>query len=123
MSMATAYALVASEEALSDAKWKPSDDTEKENTGVAIGVGMIDLTDVCNTNEALQKGYSKVSPYFVPRILPNMAAGHISIRYGFRGPNHAVSTACATGAHAIGWSTVSHKKRHKTSNNWILLLR
>ncbi|XP_047349136.1 3-oxoacyl-[acyl-carrier-protein] synthase, mitochondrial isoform X1 [Vespa velutina] len=102
MCSATAYALISSEEALSDAKWKPEEENDKRDTGVAVGIGMIDLVDVCATYEALKKGYSKVSPYFVPRILPNMAAGHISIKYGFRGPNHCVSTACATGAHAIG---------------------
>ncbi|KAK2586731.1 hypothetical protein KPH14_011766 [Odynerus spinipes] len=102
MCPATAYALISSEEALSDAKWKPKEEHDKRDTGVAVGVGMIDLVDVCTTYEALKKGYSKVSPYFVPRILPNMAAGQISIKYGFRGPNHCVSTACATGAHAIG---------------------
>lgn len=102
MCPATAYALIAAEEALIDANWIPENETEKQNTGVAVGIGMIDLVDVCNMHESLKKGYSKVSPYFVPRILPNMAAGQISIKYGFRGPNHAVSTACATGAHAIG---------------------
>ncbi|XP_015604469.1 3-oxoacyl-[acyl-carrier-protein] synthase, mitochondrial [Cephus cinctus] len=102
MCPATAYALVASEEALSDANWKPENEDDKRDTGVAVGIGMIDLVDVCNTNEALQRGYSKVSPFFIPRILPNMAAGQISIKYGFRGPNHSVSTACATGVHSIG---------------------
>ncbi|KAG7196499.1 hypothetical protein KM043_018508 [Ampulex compressa] len=102
MCPATAYALIASEEALRDANWKPEEENDRQDTGVAIGIGMIDLVDVCTTYEALKKGYSKISPYFVPRILPNMAAGHISIKYGFRGPNHSVSTACATGAHAIG---------------------
>ncbi|KAL6435219.1 hypothetical protein ACFW04_005355 [Cataglyphis niger] len=102
MCSATAYALIASEEALLDAKWTPNDENDKRDTGVSVGMGMIDLVDVCTTHEALKKGYSKVSPYFVPRILTNMAAGQISIKYGFRGPNHAVSTACATGAHAIG---------------------
>ncbi|XP_058794089.1 3-oxoacyl-[acyl-carrier-protein] synthase, mitochondrial [Phymastichus coffea] len=102
MCPATAYALIAAEEALTDAKWKPQNEEEKRDTGVAVGIGMIDLVDVCTTNEMLKKGYSKVSPYFVPRLLPNMAAGQISIKYGFRGPNHSVSTACATGAHAIG---------------------
>lgn len=102
MCPATAYALIASEEALADARWKPTDEADKRDTGVSVGIGMIDLVDVCMTYETLKKGYSKVSPFFVPRILPNMAAGHISIKYGFRGPNHSVSTACATGAHAIG---------------------
>ncbi|XP_011297273.1 3-oxoacyl-[acyl-carrier-protein] synthase, mitochondrial [Fopius arisanus] len=102
MCPATAYALVAAEEALNDANWLPEKELDKRDTGVAVGIGMIDLMDVCTTYEALKKGYSKVSPYFIPKILPNMAAGQISIKYGFRGPNHAVSTACATGAHAIG---------------------
>lgn len=113
MCSATAYALISSEEALSDAKWKPEEENDRRDTGVAVGIGMIDLVDVCATYEALKKGYSKVSPYFVPRILPNMAAGHISIKYGFRGPNHCVSTACATGAHAIG----------RISNNNIKLIK
>lgn len=102
MCSATAYALIASKEALLDAKWTPDNENDKRDTGVSVGIGMIDLVDVCMTYEALKKGYSKISPFFVPRILPNMAAGQISIKYGFRGPNHAVSTACATGAHAIG---------------------
>ncbi|XP_074094274.1 3-oxoacyl-[acyl-carrier-protein] synthase, mitochondrial isoform X2 [Cotesia typhae] len=102
MCPATAYALIAAEEALEDAKWKPDEETHKRDTGVAVGIGMVDLVDVCSIYEAMKKSYSKVSPYFIPRILPNMAAGQISIKYGFRGPNHSVSTACATGAHAIG---------------------
>ncbi|PSN28958.1 3-oxoacyl-[acyl-carrier-protein] synthase, partial [Blattella germanica] len=102
MAPATAYALIAAREALEDAKWTPEDEDSKQDTGVAVGMGMIDLVDVCETAEAFKKGYNRVSPFFVPRILPNMAAGQISIKYGFRGPNHAVSTACATGAHAIG---------------------
>ncbi|KAJ8686485.1 hypothetical protein QAD02_022279 [Eretmocerus hayati] len=102
MCSATAYAMIAAEEALDDANWKPEQEEDKRDTGVAVGIGMVDLVDVCTTYEQLKKGYSKVSPYFVPRILPNMAAGQISIKYGFRGPNHSVSTACATGAHAIG---------------------
>lgn len=102
MAPATCLALFATEEALNDAKWVPQLESDMESTGVTLGMGMIDLKDVCDTNNALQSGYNKVSPFFVPRILPNMAAGHISIKYGFRGPNHAVSTACATGAHSIG---------------------
>ncbi|CAH2241177.1 jg3243 [Pararge aegeria aegeria] len=102
MAPATCLALLATSEALEDANWFPDSDDEREVTGVTLGMGMIDLKDVCDTNNALKIGYNKVSPFFVPRILPNMAAGHISIKYGFRGPNHAVSTACATGAHSIG---------------------
>lgn len=102
MAPASCLALLATSEALKDGNWTPSSSEDKEATGVTLGMGMIDLKDVCETNNALQLGYNKVSPFFVPRILPNMAAGHISIKYGFRGPNHAVSTACATGAHSIG---------------------
>lgn len=102
MAPATCLAMLATSEALNDANWMSQSEYELEMTGVTLGMGMIDLTDVCNTYETLKKNYNKVSPFFVPRILPNMAAGHISIRYGFRGPNHAVSTACATGAHSIG---------------------
>lgn len=87
MCPASAYALIAAEEALKDAHWLPEDEEDKRDTGVAVGVGMIDLVDVCDMYELLKKGYNKVSPYFVPRILPNMAAGHISIKYGFKGPN------------------------------------
>ena len=102
MCPATAFALTAAEEAVKDAKWTPQDEEDKRDTGVAVGVGMIDLVDVCAMYETLKQSYSKVSPYFIPRILPNMAAGQISIKYGFQGPNHCVSTACATGAHSIG---------------------
>lgn len=102
MAPATAYALIATKEALDDAQWFPDDETTKQRTGVAVGMGMVDLEDICETHEALKKSYNRVSPFFVPRILPNMAAGNISIKFGFRGPNHSVSTACATGAHAIG---------------------
>ncbi|XP_066157366.1 3-oxoacyl-[acyl-carrier-protein] synthase, mitochondrial isoform X1 [Euwallacea fornicatus] len=102
MAPATGYALIAAHEALTDAQLLNLTDEAKLNTGVAVGMGMVDLDDVCSTYEALKRGYHHVSPFFVPRILPNLAGGQISIKYGFRGPNHSVSTACATGAHAIG---------------------
>ncbi|CAL8115812.1 unnamed protein product [Orchesella dallaii] len=66
-------------------------------------MGMLDLQDIQDTGSILdEKGYSRVSPYFIPRVLPNLAAGQISIKYGLQGPNHCASTACATGAHSIG---------------------
>lgn len=101
MAPSTRLALMAAHEAVEDSKIFLST-VDKETVGVSVGVGMIDLEDVCQTAKALETSYSKVSPYFVPRILLNMAAGQISMAYGVQGPNHAVSTACATGAHAIG---------------------
>lgn len=101
MAPSTRLALIAAQEAVDDSKLFLST-VDKENIGVSVGVGMVDLEDVCQTAKALEISYSKVSPYFVPRILLNMAAGQISMAYGIQGPNHAVSTACATGAHAIG---------------------
>jgi len=102
MAPATGYALLATQEALTSANLLEMSDRDKLQAGVAVGMGMVDLQDVCQTYEALKKGYHHVSPFFVTRILPNLAGGQISIKYGLRGPNHSVSTACATGAHAIG---------------------
>nr|XP_023012582.1 3-oxoacyl-[acyl-carrier-protein] synthase, mitochondrial [Leptinotarsa decemlineata] len=102
MAPATGFALLAAKEALVDANLETMSDELKNNSGVAVGMGMVDLEDICRTYDSLKKGYHQVSPFFVPRILPNMAAGQISIKFGLRGPNHAISTACATGAHAIG---------------------
>eukprot|EP01134_Creolimax_fragrantissima_P002167 CFRG2167T1 len=97
------YALAAADEALKDAKWTPETNEQRLATGVDIGVGIVGLNEIPETTNALRnQGYGKVSPFFVPRILVNMAAGHVSMRYGLQGPNHAASTACATGAHSIG---------------------
>jgi len=97
------FALGATEDALRDANWKPSETKELERTGVAVGNSLTGLEEICKTGQAFfGQGYKKVSPYFIPKILTNLPSGHISIRYGFKGPNHSVSTACTTGAHAIG---------------------
>lgn len=102
MSPATVYAMYAAKQAFASAGWIPETLEEQKRTGVAVGMGMVDLSDICETNDNLKRSYNRVSPFFVPRILVNMAAGQISIKYKLLGPNHAVSTACATGLHSIG---------------------
>ncbi|PHH64652.1 hypothetical protein CDD81_4093 [Ophiocordyceps australis] len=97
------YAVAASSMALEDAGWQPSDQEECEATGVCLGSGIGSLQDLYETSLTHHaQGCKKVSPLFVPRLLINMAAGHVSIKYGLRGPNHAATTACTTGAHSIG---------------------
>ncbi|KAH7861425.1 hypothetical protein Vadar_026002 [Vaccinium darrowii] len=100
------YALCAANEALQDANWMPTDEEEKEKTGVSIGGGIGSISDILDASKLVcEKRVRRLSPYFIPRILINMAAGHVSIKYGFQGPNHAAATACATGGHAIGDAT------------------
>lgn len=97
------YAIAAAEEAVKDAGWQPTDIEEKERTGVIIGAGIGGLPWIYDTSTTLlQQGARRVSPFFIPASLINLASGQVSIRHGFQGPNHAVVTACASGAHAIG---------------------
>lgn len=97
------YATVAAMEAMNDSRWVPTSDHEKQRTGVAIGGGIASMEDLEDGHSTfVNSGARKLSPYFIPKILINTAAGHVSMKYGLQGPNHAVSTACATGAHAIG---------------------
>lgn len=96
------FALAAAAEALDDARWDPRTATERERTGVAIGSGIGALSDIVDAACTLkERGARRVSAYFVPRMLVNMAAGQVSIRAGLRGPMAAPATACATGAHAL----------------------
>ena len=97
------YAMAAADEAVRDANWMPEDEDERERTGVIIGSGIGGLNSIAATAiELHEKGPRRVSPFFIPSALINLASGQVSIRYKFKGPNHAVVTACATGAHAIG---------------------
>lgn len=97
------YAIAAADEAVKDAGWTPQDEESRERTGVMIGSGIGGLQAIEKTVlEMREKGPRRVSPFFIPSALINLASGQVSIRYGFKGPNHAVVTACATGAHAVG---------------------
>ncbi|KAL3476243.1 thiolase-like protein [Aspergillus californicus] len=97
------YAMAASEEALEDAGWKPTGVEQLEETGICLGSGIGNFDEIYDTVVAYEKGgYRKVSPLFVPKLLINLGAGHISMKYGFMGPNHAATTACTTGAHSLG---------------------
>jgi len=97
------YGIAAADEAVKDSGWQPEDDEGRERTGVMIGSGIGGLGTIAETAiELHERGPRKVSPFFIPSALINLISGQVSIRYGFKGPNHAVVTACATGAHAIG---------------------
>ena len=97
------YGLVAAAQAVDDSGWKPTDEEGQNRTGVMIGSGIGGLFGIYETSLVLeQKGPRRVSPFFIPSCLINLVSGHVSIRFGFRGPNHSAVTACATGAHAIG---------------------
>jgi 3-oxoacyl-[acyl-carrier-protein] synthase II len=97
------YAIAATAEAVDDSGWKPEDPHDRERTGVLIGSGIGGLQGIYDASVTLhERGPRRVSPFFIPSALINLASGNVSIRYGFTGPNHSVVTACATGAHAIG---------------------
>ena len=96
-------ALVAAEEAVEDAGWRPEDEDARCRTGVMIGSGIGGLPTIFEASLLIKEGKTRrLSPFFIPSALINLASGHVSIKYGFKGPNHSVVTACATGVHALG---------------------
>ena len=98
-----AYGIISAMQAVEDSGWKPKNDEEKHRTGVILGSGIGGLETIAKTAELMVlKGPRKVSPFFIPSALINLLSGQVSIKYGFKGPNHSVVTACSTGAHAIG---------------------
>ena len=97
------YAIAAADMAIRDSGWEARRESERQRTGVIVGSGIGGLGSIASTALLIrEKGARRVSPFFIPGALVNLASGQISIRHGFKGPNHAVATACATGAHAIG---------------------
>ena len=98
-----AYGIISAMQAVEDSGWKPKNDEQKHRTGVILGSGIGGLETIAKTTELMiSKGPRKVSPFFIPSALINLLSGQVSIKYGFKGPNHSVVTACSTGAHAIG---------------------
>ncbi|MCB9988228.1 MAG: beta-ketoacyl-ACP synthase II [Rhodospirillales bacterium] len=103
MDVFIAYAMAAAQEAVADSGWQPTDEEDLYRTGVLIGSGIGGLDTMYKNSLVLnEKGPRRLSPFSVPAMLINLASGHVSIKYGFKGPNHSVVTACATGTHAIG---------------------
>ncbi len=97
------YAITAATQAVEDAGWKPEDEEERCRTGVLIGSGVGGIESISEAAITLkERGPRRISPFFIPGALINLCSGQVSIKYGFKGPNHAVVTACSTGAHAIG---------------------
>ncbi|WP_281966785.1 beta-ketoacyl-ACP synthase II [Roseovarius nanhaiticus] len=97
------YGVAAAQQAVEDSGWMPDDESARERTGVLIGSGIGGLRSIEETTLIIRdKGVRRVSPFFIPGALINLISGQVGIRYGFKGPNHSVVTACSTGAHAIG---------------------
>ena len=97
------YAMCAARQALDDAQWKPQSHEDQIQTGVLIGSGIGGVEGIASTAITLhERGPRRVSPFFIPGRIINLASGYVSIEHGLKGPNHAVVTACSTGAHAIG---------------------
>ena len=95
--------LVAASQAVTDSGWLPENDEDRIKTGVIIGSGIGGLQQIYDNSIKLKEaGPRRISPFFIPAALINLVSGHVSIKYGFKGPNHSVVTACSTGAHAIG---------------------
>ena len=97
------YAMCAARQAIEDSGWKPENQEDQAATGVMIGSGIGGVEGIAETAVLLkERGPRRVSPFFIPGRLINLASGYVSIEYGLKGPNHAVVTACSTGSHAIG---------------------
>jgi 3-oxoacyl-[acyl-carrier-protein] synthase II len=97
------FAMGAATMAVEDSGWKPANEEEQQRTGVMIGSGIGGLHAIEETVLMMkERGPKRVSPFFIPACLINLASGQVSIKYGFKGPNHSVVTACSTGAHAMG---------------------
>ncbi len=100
------YGLAASDQAVADAEWRPDDEESLERTGVMIGSGIGGLQTIADAALTVhERGPRRLSPFFIPAAIINLISGHVAIRYGFKGPNHSVVTACSTGTHAIGDAT------------------
>ena len=97
------FAMGAADQAIADSGWKPEGEEQQYRTGVMIGSGIGGLPAIEKTAITMkERGIKKISPFFIPQSLINLASGQVSIKYGYMGPNHAIVTACATGTHAIG---------------------
>ena len=97
------YGLAAAIQAVSDSGWEPEKEEDQVRTGVLIGSGIGGLEEISKNTVKMEEGNTRhISPFFIPASLINLVSGHVSIKYGFQGPNHSVVTACSTGAHAIG---------------------